>query len=389
MKKGLGLLAGAMLLLAGCAPGGGNGASGNTEKNGDTIKIGVNMELSGAVSAYGTAEKTGIDLAVKEINEDGGILGKQVQIVEKDNKSETSESFSVAQSLTNNDDVVAIIGPATSGAAKAATPAVTSAKVPMITPSGTDDSLTVNNGAVQEFVFRSCYQDSYQGTTLGTYAQDTLESKKAVILGDKSSDYGKGLTKAFKDTYKGDIVAEEYFVGKDTDFQAVLTKIKNLDFDVLFIPGYYTEAGLIVKQAREMGITQPVLGADGFGNPAFVSTAGAENATDVYYTTHYSEQAGQSEKAKAFVESYQAEYGEKPSTFAALAYDAVYMVKAGLEEADAVDTQKLTDALAGLTDFEGVTGTMTIDENHNPEKSIVIVKLENGENASEEVIDPE
>lgn len=305
--------------------------SGN-KSDGDTIKIGMNMELSGAVAAYGNAEKEGIVLAVNEINENGGIDGKKIELIEKDNKSDNNEAASVEANLTTNNKVVAVVGPATSGAVKAAIPNATRAAVPLITPSGTDDAITVQNDNVQEFIFRACFQDSFQGVILAKYAEENLKAEKAVIIGDNSSDYAIGLTKAFKDTYKGNIIKEENFAANDKDFQALLTKIKNLDFDVIYIPGYYTEAGLIIKQAREMGIDVPIIGADGFGDEKLVETAGAKNVSNVYYTGHFSTEAPATDKVEPFVAAFEEEYGKKPSAFNALGYDSVYMIKQAIED---------------------------------------------------------
>ncbi len=384
-------MAASMLLLAACGGGDGAGSAGSGNaagKDDKEIKIGVNLELSGAVSAYGIQEKEGIELAVKKINDDGGILGKPIKLVVKDNKSETGEAVSVAASLTN-DGVVAIIGPATSGATKATIPNLTKAQVPAITPSGTDDAITVANETVQEFIFRTCYQDSFQGSILAKYASDNLGGKKAVIIGDNSSDYGKGLTKAFKDTFTGEVVANENFVEKDKDFKATLTKIKDKDFDFIYIPGYYTEAGLIIKQAREMGITQPILGADGFSDPKLVEIAGAENVNEVYYTSHFSENAPATDKVADFVKDFKAEYKDKtPSSFNALAYDSVYMLKEAIEAAGEADSVKIKDELAKLKDFVGVTGKMSIDKDHNPEKAAVVIGLTEGKETSSDIVEP-
>ncbi|MGC6768548.1 ABC transporter substrate-binding protein [Enterococcus sp. LJL128] len=379
-----------LFLLAACGPtatSGGGGTAGN-KADGDTIKIGMNMELSGGVSAYGNAEKEGIELAIEEINEDGGVLGKKLELISKDNKSENSEAASVASNLTNEDKVVAVVGPATSGAVKATIPNMTKAGVPLITPSGTDDSITIANDKVQEYVFRSCFQDTFQGVILANFAQDNLKSEKVVILGDKSSDYAIGLADSFKDTYKGEVVKEENFTAGDKDFQALLTKIKGLDYDVIYVPGYYTEAGLIIKQAREMGIDKPIIGADGFGDEKLVEIAGAANVSNVYYTGHFSEKAPATDKVQPFVDAFKEKYGKQPSAFNALAYDSVYMLKQAIEEQDSADSEAITKGLAELKDFVGVTGKMTMDKNHNPEKSAVVLGLTEGKETSAEPVNP-
>ncbi|MGX7419568.1 ABC transporter substrate-binding protein [Carnobacterium gallinarum] len=384
MKKviiGLASLAAVAVIATGCASGG------SSEKDSKTIKIGANLELSGPVSAYGTAELDGINLAIDEINKNGGVLGKQLSLVDLDNKSDKAEAASVATKLATKEKVVAIVGPATSGTSKAATPSVTKAKVPMVTPSGTDDTVTVENGKVWDYVYRVSFQDSFQGVTLANFAQDNLGAKKAVIIGDSSSDYAKGLTKSFKDSFKGKIVDEVNFTTGDKDFKAVLTKIKDKDFDVLYMPSYYEEAGLIIKQARELGITQPILGADGFGNDKLVDLAQGKNLNNVYYTAHYSNKS-EEKKVVDFVAAFKAKYNKAPDAFSALAYDAVYMIAKAIENAGEATPEKVKDELAKIKDFDGITGNITMDKNHNPIKSTLVIKLENGEEVSNTVVKP-
>ena len=381
MKKIVASLAVLAIMATGC------GAGGGAAKDSKTIKIGANLELSGPVSAYGTAEYEGAKLAVEEINKNGGVLGKDLELVKLDNKSDQAESAIVATKLATKENVVAIVGPATSGAVKAATPSVTKAKVPMVTPSGTDDSVTVENGKVWDYVYRVCFQDSFQGVALANFATKDLNAKKAVIIGDSSSDYAKGLTKSFKDSFKGDIVDEVNFTTGDKDFKAVLTKIKDKNFDVLYMPSYYEEAGLIIKQARELGITQPILGADGFGNEKLVDLAQAKNLNDVYYTAHYSDKS-ENPKVTDFVAAFKKENDKTPDAFSALAYDSVYMIAKAIENAGEADPEKVKDELAKIKDFDGVTGKITMDKEHNPVKSTLVIKLEDGKEVSNTVVEP-
>ncbi|MGX7013213.1 ABC transporter substrate-binding protein [Vagococcus silagei] len=381
-------------LLSGCGVPGGGAAGGGAailykaQEESETVKIGLNLELSGAVASYGNQERDGIMLATEEINKDGGINGKQIELVTKDNKSDTAEAASVASSLTTKEQVVVIVGPATSGASKAIIPNITKTQTPAITPSGTDDGITVLNGKVQEYIFRASFQDSFQGVILANYAYESLNAKKAVIIGDVSSDYAKGLTKSFKDTYQGEIVADEKFSQKDKDFKAILTKLKDKDFDFIYLPGYYEEAGLIIKQAREMGIKQPILGADGFSDEKLVTIAGAKNMNQIFYTSHFSEKAPGSDKVVQFINNFEAKYGKKPSAFNALAYDSIYMIKASLEGEAKMNSGVLTKNLSTLIDFEGVTGKMTMDKNHNPRKPAVVIGLEKGKQHSADVVEP-
>lgn len=360
----------------------------NNSGNGDTIQLGAMFETTGPVSAYGQAELNGVKLAVKEINEAGGVLDKQIELVEYDTKSDNAEATSVATRLATEDQVVAIVGPATSGAVQSATQPITRAEVPLITPSGTADNLTVTeSGEVQPYVFRTSFQDSFQGVALANFAMNDLQADKAVIIGDSSSDYAVGLTKAFKDTFEGEIVAEEYFTQDDTDFSAILTRIKNGEFDFIYLPAYYEQAGLILKQAREMGIEQPVLGGDGFSNQALLELAGKDNVDNVYYSAHFSLK-NEDEQVQTFIDNYVAEYDAQPDAFSALAYDAVYLVAKAIEDGEEATPEAVTAALEGVTDFDGVTGTFSIDENHNPVKSTLIIELQDGEETSTTEVQP-
>ena len=385
-KRTVAVMAAGLFLLGACGSPKASDSGGSDDAT--TIKIGGNFELSGAVAAYGEAENEGVKLAVEEINKDGGIDGKKIEYVSKDNKSDNNEAASVAANLTTKDEVVAIVGPATSGATKATLPNLTKAKTPAVTPSGTDDAITVQKGKVQDYIFRSCFQDSFQGIVLAKYADENLKADKAVILGDNSSDYASGLKKAFKETYKGEIVAEENFTAGDKDFQAMLTKIKDKDFNVIYIPGYYTEAGLIIKQAREMGIEQPIIGADGFGDEKLIETAGASNVKNVYYTGHFSTKAPATDKVEPFVAAFEKKYGKQPSSFNALAYDSVYMIKQAIEDEGKATPEAINKGLANLKDFEGVTGKITMDKEHNPVKSAVVLGLTDGKETSAETVNP-
>jgi len=288
-------------------------------------------------------------LAVDEINAKGGADGKKIVVTDKDNKSETAEAATVTTNLVTQSKVNALVGPATSGATAAAVANAGKAGVPLVTP-------------------------------------DNLKAKKVVLYYDNSSDYAKGIAEAFKKSYKGEIVATETFQSKDTDFQAALTKIKDKDFDAIVLPGYYTETGKIVNQARGMGIKQPIIGGDGFSDAKFVEQATPAAATDIYYVAGFSTEGEMTDKAKKFVEAYKAKYNEEPSMFAALAYDSVYMVAEASKGAK--NSVELKDNLAKLKDLEGVTGTMSIDKNHNPVKSALMIGLKDGKVKSVESVKP-
>ncbi|HPV01968.1 MAG TPA: ABC transporter substrate-binding protein [Clostridiales bacterium] len=373
MKKSISVILSVVLataLLAGCA--------GN--KGEDGIKIGINYELSGKVATYGQSSVEGIELAIEEINKAGGINGKKIIPVKYDTKSEPAEATTLATKLMTQDKVVLILGPATSGSFKAQIPVAVQNKIPVISGSATADDVTVDESGVKEYAFRICFTDSYQGTAMANYALSKLLAKKAAIIMDSSNDYGKGLAKNFRETFEaggGTIVAEEAYVSKDTDFNGILTKIKGQDFDVIFIPGYYEEAGLIIKQARTLGIEVPILGADGFDSPKLLELAGAEALNKVYYSNHYSS-LDQDPKVAKFIENFKAKYNKEPDAFAALGYDLAKFAADAISRAENLKGESIKKALEGTESFEGVTGTFSIDENHNPVKSVVVIELKDG-----------
>lgn len=354
------------------------------------IKIGINYELSGAAATYGQGSVEGIELAIEQLNAAGGINGKKIVPVKYDNKSEPAEATTLANKLITQDKVIAILGPATTGAFKAEIPVGNKNKVPVASGSATADDVTVTKAGVQEYAFRVCFSDSFQGTVMANYALNNLSAKKAVIIMDSSSDYGTGLAKNFKDTFTaagGTIVAEEAFVANDTDFNAILTKIKGQSFDVIYITGYYNEAGLIIKQARAQGINVPVLGADGFDSPVLLELAGASALNDVYFTNHYSS-LDEDPAVVKFIADFKAKYNKEPNAFNALGYDLAKFVADAVGRAEALNGEAVKKALEATEDFAGITGTLSVDENHNPVKSIVVIGLKDGVQATSLKVNP-
>lgn len=377
------LLAG---ILTGCAS-----EEGSSSK-GDTIKIGANLELSGGVASFGSSISKGIELAVEEINKDGGVDGKEIEIIKVDNKSDGSEATNAAIKLTSKDEVTAIIGAATSGNTVAQAQIANDTKTILLTPSGTSPNVTVNeDGSINEFAFRTSFIDPFQGTVAANFAANELDIKKVAIFADSSSDYAKGLAESFKETFEasgGEIVAEEAYVVKDTDFRSTLTRIKSAKPDFIFIPGYYEEVGLIVKQAREMGIDVPLMGADGWDSPKLVELAGAEALNNTFITNHYSSE-DPDEKIQTFVKNFSDKYeGQSPDAFNALGYDSVYLLADAMKRAGDLDTTKIKDALAETKDLDLVTGTVTIDEQHNPIKSATILEYKEGKQVFNTKVNP-
>jgi branched-chain amino acid transport system substrate-binding protein len=349
--------------------------------------LGLNFELSGAVATYGSDTVKGIDMAINEINAAGGIAGKAIELVRYDNKSDPAEATSLAARLMEQDKVIAVMGPATSGAFKATIPSAQANGVAVISASATADQevTTDSNGNVNEYVFRICFTDSFQGVTMANFAKNSLSAAKAVIYKDSASDYAKGLAENFRKTFEaqgGTIVAEEAYVAGDTDFRAVLTKVKGAGADVLFVPGYYQEAGLIIAQARELGIDCPVLGADGFDSPTLVELAGAAALSNVYFSNHYSS-LDQDPVVQDFISSYQAaNNGESPNAFQALGYDLGKFLADAASRAATLDKEGLKDAIKSTTNYNGVTGSFAVGADHNPIKAAEVIEMQNGEQVS-------
>jgi branched-chain amino acid transport system substrate-binding protein len=378
MNKKLSLLL-MLIFLAGLLSGCGPAAKGQSSKE---IKVGLDYELSGDVATYGQDLVTGIELAVEEINNNGGVLGKKISLVKADNKSDNAEAANVASKLVTKDRAVAILGPATSGHTKAAVPVAMQNKVPLITASATADDVTVDkNGKVRDYIFKTCFSDSFQGVIMAKFAYEDLGSRKAAVLIDSTSDYSKGLAGNFKQTFVqsgGTIVTEQAYQAKDKNFKAVLTNIKAAGSDVLFLPGYYEEVGLIVKQARELGLDVPVLGGDGYDSPKLADIAGSDKLNGVYFTNHYSSQDASPEVVK-FNNAFKQKYSKEPNGFNALGYDLAYFLADALTRAGEADSEKLKDALASTKEFAGVTGKLSVDANHNPVKAITIIQMKDGE----------
>ena len=374
-------------LVAGC--GGGEKAKPAAVSN--EIKIGANFELTGGVANFGKQTLNGIQMAVKEVNAAGGVLGgKKIVVVVADNKSEPAEATNAITKLITQDKVVAVLGPVTSTNVLATVQVAQDNKIPVLTATGTNEKITVDNGKVRPFAFRACFIDPFQGRVMANYAAKTVKAKTAVIYVDSSSDYSKGLSQSFEATFTqngGKIVGKEAFLAKDQDFKATLTKIKAMNAEVIFIPAYYEEVGKIVKQARELGITVPMLGTDGWDDPKVVEIAGAAALNNTFFSNHYSSQDKDPNVVK-FVEAYKKEYNQEPSALAALGYDSGLMIIDAIKRAGAADSVKIKDALEQTKNLQVSTGILTIDSNHNPVKSAVVIEMKDGKQSFKEKVNP-
>ena len=357
MVKVMAAISAAALALVGC----------NSKSS--TIKIGSIGPLTGNYAVYGGDCKNGIELAVNEINAAGGINGQQIELIAEDDEGAAEKSVSAYKKLVTKDGVKFIIGSLTSGCAIAITPLAQAQKIVQIAPAATAPTLT----DAGNYIFRTCYDDPFQGTVGGKFAAETLGAKNAAILYDISNDYSVGLTDNFKASFEangGSIVSLETYSTGDKDFNAQLTKIKNANPDVVYLPDYYSTVALIVKQLRAQGIEAPIVGADGWDG--LTENAGDE-VLGGFYSNHYAADSTE-EKVQNFVKNYKEKYSLTPTAFAALGYDSVYMLKDAIVKSGNSDSEAVRSALEA-TDGDYVTGHLTFNEKHNPVKGAVIVEL--------------
>ncbi|MCH1625023.1 ABC transporter substrate-binding protein [Fredinandcohnia quinoae] len=358
-------------LLAGCS----SSESGGEGGEGDIIKIGVNLELTGESEFIGKSIEQGLDLALKHVNEEG-IGGKTIELVKIDNKSSEDEAKSGATKLIDDDKVIAIIGSGTNETTLAQIDIAQEKKIPLITPTGMDASLTS-----QEYVFRTTFIDSYQGPAAANFASQDLSLKNAVILIDNASDYSKNLAESFKNAFEengGKVVSEEEYSSGDTDFAAILANVQSANPEFLYVPGHYEEVGLILKQARELGLKIPFIGGDGWDSAELGNISGKQMLTNAFITTHYTSK--DKDKAVAtFVRKFKEKNtGQVANTYSALGYDTVFLLADAIKRAGSADPEKIQEALAATDGLALITGTLTFDADRNPLKSITIIEYKDG-----------
>jgi branched-chain amino acid transport system substrate-binding protein len=341
----------------------------------DEIVIGEFASLTGGTATFGRSSDAGVQLAVNEINAAGGLLGKKVRVVVEDDQSKPEEARTSVLKLLKQDEVVAVLGEVASSRSLAAAPECQRAGVPMISPASTNPKVT----AVGEYIFRVCFIDPFQGSTMARFAAETLHAKSAAILRDVKNDYSVGLADFFRDEFTrhgGKILTDVSYSEGDIDFKAQLTAIRGVRPDVVFVPGYYTEVGLIARQARELGITVPLLGGDGWDSPRTVEIGGAA-ANGCYFSNHYAAD-DPNPVVQSFIQKFRQKYSEIPDAMAVLGYDATQVLADAIRRAGATDGRRLRDAIATTKDFPGVSGKITIDDERNARKSIVVLKIDDG-----------
>jgi branched-chain amino acid transport system substrate-binding protein len=378
-------LAGAILLAAWAFVAGCHKAPSQTGAGSDVIKVGEFASLTGSEATFGQSSHKGTALAVSDINAAGGVLGESIQLLTEDDQSQAGQPATVVRKLITSDGVVAILGEVASSKSLEAAPICQQYKIPMISPASTNPKVT----EAGDYIFRVCFIDPFQGTVMANFARKTLKLNTAAVFTDVKSDYSLGLAKFFKQGFIADggkIVAEQNYSAGDKDFNAQLTAIKAAKPDGIFVPGYYTEVGLIVLQARQQGITVPIFGGDGWESSSLVPIGG-KSLEGCYFSTHYSPQDA-SPRVQNFVREFKATYDETPDAMAALGYDSAMILADAIKRAGSTDGAKVRDALAATKDFAGVTGEITIDANRNASKPAVILTITNGQFQYVETIKP-
>lgn len=362
-----------------------NNAQQDAKQEPTEIIVGEFGSLTGSTATFGISTRNGVDMAIDEANKAGGILGKKIRVIVEDDQGKPEEAQTVVTKLVNKDRVVAVLGEVASSRSLAGAPICQQNRVPMISPSSTNPKVT----QVGDYIFRVCFIDPFQGFVMAKFATNTLKLKKIAILRDIKNDYSVGLADVFVENFQkmgGTIVADESYSEGDADFSAQLTSIKSKGPEGIYVPGYYTEVGLIARQARKLGLTIPLMGGDGWDSPKLFEIGG-DAINDCYYSNHYSVDDPSPAIVK-FVAEYQKRYNEVPDALAALGYDAGRILIDAFRRANSTDGAKVRDALSQTTDYAGVTGKITIDKDRNAVKPAVVLKVLNGKRQYMETVSP-
>ena len=362
----------ALLIAAGCQP----GREAQTAGSSGDIPVGVYGALTGDQAAFGTSTVNGVRIAAEEINAAGGVLGRKIRLVVEDDQGRAEEAASVVTKLITSDDVVGLIGENSSNQSLAAAPIAQSNGVPMISPSSTNPAVTEKG----DYIFRVCFTDPYQGKALASFVRSTLGLDTAAILVDRKNDYSVGLAQVFRQQFEaagGRILGEQSYTGGDTEFRPQLTAIKASGPEAVFIPGFYTEVGQIAIQARDLGLTVPLIGGDGWDSPAVI-TIGGKAVEGSYFSDHYF--VGDTRPVvQKFVGEYRKRHGKNPEATAALGYDALHIFVNAARRANSLDRKAIRDQIAATRDYQGVSGTITMGPDRNPIKPVAMIKIENGQ----------
>ena len=375
------------LSLADCSGGSMDDSSSSSAKaSGDSITIGTVTTNSGTAAAYGEAEVKGFELAVSEINAKGGINGKKVKLESMDDKGDATEASNAYNKLAGDNNVLAVAGPTISATTAAVAPLADQSKLVTIAPAATSDSIETGN-----YLFRTCFKDSYQGEVAARFAAENLKVKKVAVLYGTGDPYSSGVGEAFAKAAEKlglEVVDKESSSSADdTEYSAQLQKIQASGAELLYAPYYYSVAGpYIIPQARSVGFEGYVMGPDGYDGLKLTGDKSQYNKT--YYTTHYSADDNTNTKVQDFIKSYKSKNNAEPNTFAALGYDTIYMIKQAIEKAGKNATREdVRNAVAGMT-FEGVTGKFTMDKSGSPTKSVIVLEMKDGKPVYNTTVQP-
>lgn len=355
-------------MIAGC------GAQGPASAS-RPILLGLFGALTGSEAGLGQYTDMGATLAMEEINAAGGVLGRTLELIREDNRSVAGESSTAVKKLIARDHVVAIIGDGNSGRCLEAGPRCQEAGIPMVSPAATNPKVT----EIGDFIFRVCFTDPFQGTVMARFARQNLKLSKVGLLVDTSAPYSVGLAEFFRQGFEaegGRIVSEQRFTGGDKDFRAQLTALKGKGVEAVFAPSYYTSGGLILRQARDLGLSVPMLGSDGWEAPELLEVAGA-TADGAYFPVHFSLENTEA-ASSGFVARFTRRFGKSPTGVSALAFDTLALIAEAIRRAGAAESVKIRDALAATRDFGGITGRITIDARRNARKPAVIIGVTDG-----------
>jgi len=359
--------------------------SGCTKKT-DEILVGEYGSLTGSEATFGLSTNKGIRLAIDEANARGGVKGKKIKLITLDDQGKESEAAQAITRLITQNNVVAVLGEVASGRSKAAAPIAQQHKVPMITPSSTNPKVT----QIGDYIFRVCFIDPFQGYVMAKFMTEHLKFKKAAILRDVKSEYSVGLADVFAAELKkmgGEVLADVSYQAGDLDFKSQLTNIKSLNPEAIFIPGYYTDVGLIAQQARQLGIKVPFLGGDGWDSPK-LTEIGKDAVNGSYFSNHYTTESTDP-KVVEFITKFKAKYNETPDGFAALGYDAALVLIGAMERTNEITSQQIRDELAKTKDVAGVTGKISLNEERNAVKPAAVVKVDGAVNRFITTISPQ
>ena len=368
----------AVALASGCTKKSDQAAANANEKaTGAEILVGEYGSFTGSEATFGISTSNGIKMALDEINKSGGVKGKQIKLISLDNQGKSEEAASAVTRLITQNGVIAVIGEVASSRSLAAAPIAQQNHIPMISPSSTNPKVT----EVGDYIFRVCFIDPFQGTVMAKFANENLKAKKVAILRDVKSDYSVGLADYFIKKFKdlgGEVVSDQSYQSGEMDFKAQLTQIKAAKPDAVFVPGYYTEVGLIARQARQLGLNVPLMGGDGWDSAKLFEIGGpAINGN--YFSNHYTTESTEPVVVE-FIKKYKERYGDTPDGLAALGYDSAKVLAEAMKRTANLKPSEIRDEIAKTKDFNGVTGKITIDAQRNAVKPAVVVKVDGNVN---------